>query len=122
VADFEDLSPVALAAAADATGFNPGNWTNAFLSSTLPTVNPQYQIYHMTVTGGTPFAGGRIFRGQQAWSTVQLDINGTNEWDPSQPLPMKSGQEVYVYWNTPVSGGNPPTVTIWSQYDPAIAG
>lgn len=88
----------------------------------MPTVNPQYQVYHMTVTGGPAFAGGRIYRGQQAWSTVQLDINGTNEWDPSQPLPMKSGQEIYVYWNAPVSGGSPPTVTIWSQYDPAIAG
>lgn len=122
MAEYNDLSPVVLTATADSTGKNAGNWTNAFLSSLMPPVNPQYEIYHMSVTGGLAFAGATIYRGQSLWSTVQLDINGTNEWDPSQPLPMKSGQEIYVYWNTATSGGSPPTVTIWCRYDMLIAG
>ena len=122
MADYNDLSPVVLTATPDTTGFNAGNYTNSFLSSIMPTINPQYEVYHMTVTGGLAFAGGQIYRGQQLWSTVQLDINGTNEWDPSQPLPMKSGQELYVYWNTPVTDTNAPVVTVWCRYDMAIAG
>jgi hypothetical protein len=117
------LAPVKLTAAADQTGANPGNWTNAFMAAAMPLVNPQYEIYHMTVIGGSPLAGGVIYVGlTNPWSTVQLDINGTNEWDPSEPLILTSGQEIYVLWNTPVTGGDPPVVTIFPRYDPAVAG
>lgn len=117
------LAPVKLTAAADQTGANPGNWSNSFMAASMPLVNPQYEIYHMTVVGGAPLAGGVIYVGlTNPWSTVQLDINGTNEWDPSEPLLLTSGQEIYVLWDTPDTDGNPPVVTIWPRYDPTISG
>lgn len=92
------------------------------MSNVMPLVNPQYEIYHMTVIDGPPLAGGVIYVGlTNPWSTVQLDVNGTNEWDPSEPLLLLSGGEVYVLWNSPVSGGSAPVVTLWPRYDPMIS-
>ena len=123
MADYTTLQPVQLTAAADTTGLNAGNWTNAFESGDMPTVNPSFEVYHMTVTGGPPLASGIIYAPglRFPYSTVQLDSSGNNEWDPSQPLLLKSGGEVYFLWASPVSGGSPPVVTLWPRYDTAIA-
>lgn len=119
---YKSLAPIQVTATADQTGKNPGNWTNAFMAAAMPLVNPQYEIYHMTVVGGAPLAGGVIYVGlTNSWSTVQLDINGTNEWDPSEPLLLTSGGEIYVLWNTPATAGNPPVVTLWPRYDVSIS-
>lgn len=118
---YNTLAPVTLTATAtDPSGLNTGNWTNAFTSAVLPRVNPVYEVHHMTVTGGQPLIAGRITAAGQNWSTVQLDINGQNEWDPSQPLLLTSGQELYVYWAA-VATANPPIVTVWARYDPALS-
>lgn len=123
MADYDILIPVQLQATADATGKNPGNWSNSFLSNLMPSVNPVYEIYHMAVTGGPPFAGGQIYAPGLTFpfSTVQLDSNGNNEWDPSQPLILRSGGELYFLWNAPVSGGSPPLVTLWPRYDRSVS-
>jgi hypothetical protein len=123
VADYDILAPIQTTAAADTTGRNPGNWTNAFQSSVMPLVNPVYEIYHMVVTGGPTLAAGRIYAPGLTfpYSTVQLDANGNNEWDASQPLILKSGGEVYFLWASPVSGGSPPVVTLWPRYDRSTA-
>ena len=123
MADYVTVVPVQLTATADTTGKNSGNWTNAFLSSLMPTVNPQYEIYHMTVISGpvlgaaTIYAPGLTF----PYKTVQLDQPERNEWDPEQPLDLNSGGEIYVLWSSPVSGGSPPVVTLWPRYDALIS-
>lgn len=123
MADYDTLVPVQLTATADDTGKNPGNWSNSFRSNLMPSVNPVFEIYHMAVTGGPALAAAIIYAPGLTfpYSTVQLDVNGHNEWDPQQPLLLKSGGELYFLWSSPVSGGSPPQVTIWPRYDRAIA-
>ena len=123
MADYVSLVPVQLTASADTTGKNSGNWTNAFTSDKMPTINPQYEIHHMTVISGPVLGAATIYTPGLTfpYSTVQLDLNGSNEWDPEQPLVVKSGGEIYFLWSSPVLGGSPPVVTLWPRYDVLIA-
>jgi hypothetical protein len=52
------------------------------------------------------------------WGAAQ---NGQiNEWDPSVPLTLFTGQYLYFFWSNLASDGNPPTVEIWLRYDQDI--
>jgi hypothetical protein len=115
MSDYRPLAPVQVNAAADNTGKNTGNWTNAFTSQQLPSVNI-FEIYHMVVTGGPPFASANIVIAGRQWSYVQLDINGGNEWDPSEPALMIRDQELYFFWQV-AAVAPAPMVTIWPRFD-----
>ena len=116
MADYRPLDPVQVTAALDTTGTNAGNYTNAFTALQLPNVNV-WELYHMTVTGGPPLATARILLGNRTWSYVQLDVNGGNEWDPSQPAEVRGSQELFFLWAVTVAGNPAPVVTIWPRYD-----
>jgi hypothetical protein len=104
----------------DQTGANQGNLTAAFPSTILPNVSV-YEIYHMTVTGGSLLDTATIVAANRTFSYVTLDINGGNEWDPAAPLPMLKDWELYFYWDISASGILPkPIVTVWPRFDPVL--
>lgn len=115
MADYRPLAPVQVISAPDQTGKNTGNLTAAFTSQQLPSVNV-FEIYHMVVTGGPPLATATITIAGRQWSYVQLDVNGGNEWDPSEPALMVRDQELYFLWAI-AAGGTAPMVTVWPRYD-----
>ena len=110
------LAPVAVTAAADATGLNTGNLTSAFTSSYLPVINT-YEVYHMTVTSAPVLASASILLRNKVYSTVVADISGKNEYDPNQPPILNAGDELYFLWNIAASSATIPVVTIWPRYD-----
>lgn len=115
MADYRPLAAVQVTSAADQTGKNQGNLTAAFTSANLPSVNV-FEIYHMVVTGGPPLATANIIIAGRQWSYVQLDVNGGNEWDPSEPALMITDQELYFFWAI-AAAGTKPMVTVWPRYD-----
>lgn len=115
---WDRLAPVQVESSLDQSGKNAQNLTTAFTADVLPKVNV-YEIYHMVVTSGPPLAVARIVVIGKFWSFVTLDINGGNEWDPSQPLIMHAGSDMYFLWNIPVASSSPPPlVTAWPRFDP----
>lgn len=116
---FRNLQPVQVTSAPDTSGANTGFLTAAFPSSLLPNVRV-YEIYHMTVTGGTFLDTARIVANGRLFSTVQLDLSGQNEWDPSSQLLMLTDWELFFYWDIATPGTDLPVVTVWPRYDPAL--
>lgn len=113
------LAPVVTVAAADATGQNTGNWTNAFTPQLLPLVSLS-EIYHMTVSGAAVLASAQILIRNKNYSNVVADLSGSNEWDPSQPAYVNAGDEVDFLWNLATASTAAPTVTMWLRYDPSL--
>lgn len=113
------LPQVTGTAALDATGMNTGNLTNAFSGTQLPRV-AWYEVYHAVVENIPPGATANINIGSKRWGfTYPL---GGSEWDPSQPMLVQVGQEIYFMWNV-ANGTTPlPLVTLWLRYDPALPG
>jgi hypothetical protein len=108
-------------AALDQTGKNTGNLTNAFTASQLPSGVAWYECFHMVVTEVPPGGQATIMIGSKLWGfTFPL---GGSEWDPSQPMLLQLGQEVYFLWNTPAADpASLPVVTMWLRYDPTLPG
>jgi hypothetical protein len=113
------LGPRRTVAAADMTGLNPGNWTNAFSPAVLGFFVNQYECYHIVCTQVPADAMGQLFLGAYQWGFT-FPVTGT-EWDPAQPMLLNPGVELDVFWNFPASG-TPPLVTAWFRYDPAVPG
>jgi hypothetical protein len=106
-------------AAADQTGRNIGNLTNALTSSFINITIAQFEIWHMTLSAVPLGAAAVINRNSRAFSYVQ-PYSGS-EWDPSQPLTLRAGDEIDFLWN--ISATNPtslPVVTAWFRYDPLL--
>lgn len=116
---YRSLAPIQKTSSADTTGANQGKLTTLFPSTDLPGVRV-YEIYHMTVTGGTFLATAQILANNRTFSTVQLDLSGANEWDPSATLKMLTDWELVFYWNIASSSSAKPIVTVWPQYDPSL--
>lgn len=106
-------------ATADQTGQNQGNLTTAFTSAILNVRVAWYEVFHAVVTGTSGLVRANIMIGTRLWGFVQ-PFNGS-EWDPSQPLPLQDGQEVYFLWNIPI-GGTAPVTVLWLRYDPSLPG
>jgi hypothetical protein len=107
-----------VAAAADSTGLNPGNYT-AFFATQIVNVNiPYFELYSASVTG-VPSALFTItvYVNNAVRSTAQLF--GNSEWDPSQPILLVPGDQVTFAFSLAATG-TPPEATIWLRYDPAI--
>ena len=87
--------------------FGATNWTAQFTPTDL-TVSVPFEVYHIYVDG-PPGSTFKIYRNTFAWDNVP---NGSsNSWDPAQPMPVRPGDTVNVYYNT----GTPPApvVTLW---------
>lgn len=106
-------------AAADQTGQNPGNLTTAFTTAVLAVRVAWYEVYHMVVTGVSGLASAQVMIGTRPWGFTQ-PFNGS-EWDPSQPMLMQDGQEIYFLWNLAATA-TPPVTTLWLRYDPSLPG
>lgn len=110
-------SPVRVPAAADQTGNNKGNLTNAFTQNVLGTMPPVFEWYRAIAATDTP---GQTFT--PAPCSIYVDRNpvsftfpnGGSEWDPQQPIPMRSGQELYFYWQ--LAAGVTPVPVLWCRF------
>lgn len=111
------LGPRAGNAAPDTTGRNPGNWTNSFLPADFGVHVPWFECYHITLNNAPSGAQATIYIGTQQFSFVQAFTG--QDWDPSQPMLLQDGSELYFFWNAPASG-TPPRVTVWLRYDPGV--
>lgn len=103
-------------AAADTTGQNAGNLTNLFAVAIMPLVNV-FEVWHMTIKGAPVAASANITIHNALFSVVTTGINGTNEWDPTQPALLRSGDDLAFLWALAVSVTSKPIVTIWPRFD-----
>lgn len=99
---------------ADTTGNNSGKWTIVFDQAVLNTNMPYYEIYHVVIHGANGSSMNWFVEQTQWETTVAAD---DNSWNPTQPLLMRAGQNIYMYWDDPVTDNTPPTATIWMRYD-----
>ncbi|HEY2089893.1 MAG TPA: hypothetical protein VGH54_28215 [Mycobacterium sp.] len=113
------LTQLVTTAAADETGKNTGNLTNAFTTGSMPRC-AWFEVYHMVITGVPPGASASIWIGNKQWGFT--NPLGGSEWDPSQPLLLQDGQEVYFLWSVASTVTPLPMVTMWLRYDPALPG
>lgn len=114
------LPQVTVIAAADQTGKNTGNLTNAFSGTILPRV-AWYEVYHAVVTLVPAGAQATITIGNKLWGFT--NPLGGSEWDPSQPMLVQDGQEIYFLWTQSATAPpSLPVVTLWLRYDPALPG
>jgi hypothetical protein len=121
VADYQQLGPArggANAAAADQTGRNTGNLTNALTGVFIGINVPEFECYHMTVTSVPAGGQAQIYVNTQLYSFTYP--NGGSEWDPAQPLLLRPGDEIDFQWNIAI-GGTAPVVTAWFRFDTGIA-
>lgn len=110
-----------VAATADQTGNNPGNWTNAFSAAVLGVHVAQYEIYRGVAEHAPPGAVAIVKAGARTMSFTAPGFGAGSEWDPTQPPILVPGQDVYFYWNA-AAAGTPPVVTLWLRYDPSVPG
>lgn len=111
------LGPRYLIASADTTGFNAGNYTNAFSPAILASNVPYFEIHHMIVQQVPIGASAQIIINGRSWGFTLP--NGGSEWDPAQPLLLTPGDELDFLWSIAATG-TAPLVTVWLRYDPAI--
>jgi hypothetical protein len=114
------LGKVTTPTAPDNTGLNVGNLTTAFTQAVLNVKVAWYEIYHAVVTNVPPGASAVVNVGSSQYSFTYPF--GGSEWDPSQPLLLGVGQEVYFLWNLANTVTQLPVVTLWERYDPTLTG
>jgi hypothetical protein len=114
-------SPVTVVSAADTTSVNSGNLTTAFTQNVLGTMPPMFEWYRAIAATATP--GGTF---TPAPASVYLNLRkpvsftypaGGSEWDPSQPILMRSGDELFFFWQLASSVTPVPVVTCFFRYD-----
>lgn len=123
MATYLPLPPVQVTAAADTSGFNPGNWTTAFTSNVLKGLNvPYFELYHAvveSVPGGASAAIG--FSPRMKWGYTAPGIGGGAEYHlGAAGWILQPSTEFYFFW-TATATGTPPVVTAWFRYDQDIA-
>jgi hypothetical protein len=113
-------NPAPVMAALDTTGQNTGNLTSALTSDLIGVNVPVFECYHMTVSGVPLGAAAVVLHNLQPWSYVQ-PYSGS-EWDPSQPMLMRPGDEIYFLWDvTPAAAGTDiPVVTAFFRFDESL--
>ena len=111
------LGPRKVIASADLTGLNPGNLTCAFPASFLNVNEPYFEMYHIIVNSVPAGASATIYLNSQQWGFT-YPVSGS-EWDPTQPMLLRPGDEVDFCWSAASSVTPAPVVTIWLRFDPA---
>jgi len=108
---YDDLGPRFATGTID-PNVNSGNHVIAFTPQIINSRLPEIECYHIEISGptGSTF---QVLRNSDKWgSSAQGWIN---EWDPQQPLPLRSGDTLYFYWSTNTTA---PTATIWLRTQP----
>jgi hypothetical protein len=121
VADYQPVgNPAPNIAQPDTTGANTGNLTNALTGAFIGISVPVFECYHMTVSSVPIGAAAVIRRNLQVYSYV-VPYSGS-EWDPSQPMLMRPGDEIDFLWSiTPAeAAGVLPVVTAFFRFDAAL--
>lgn len=104
--------------AADTTGFNAGKWTVSFTPDVLnvSTQIPEFEVYKIVITGAASTASFDVYI-----DTGHFDTNvyaAQNSWEPNQGLLiLRTGQTLYLYYNSASSDGHQPVVTIWMRHE-----
>lgn len=115
---YKTLPPLTTTAAADKSGFNPGNWTNAYDSAQLATLFvPYFELYHLAVTSAQVGSALTIQQNRNRWGGTSIGPGGTTEYHLSgSGWLLTPSREFYILWNYAASG-TPPVVTAWFRYD-----
>jgi hypothetical protein len=112
---YADLGATALLTATpDQTGNNRGNWTITADPAALRFKVAQAEIYQITIDGpvGSSF---NLYRNTHLWNYVQQGWK--NNWDPINPLYLRQGDTVFLYWLVPIAQQPVPTAKLWLRYD-----
>lgn len=114
-ASYRDLGPTALLKATpDQTLRNPGNWTLAASQRELSNLVAQAEIYQISIDGpvGSSFT---VYRNTVRWNLV---FQGwANTYDPVNPLYVRPGDTIYLFWNAKFTTIPAPTAVFWLRYD-----
>jgi hypothetical protein len=120
MASYVDLgTPGPNLAGPDQTGRNTGNLTNQLTASFINIYVAVFECYHMTVQNVPLGAAAVIMRNSRFYSYVQPF--GGSEWDPSQPMGLRAGDEIAFLWNVASSATPQPVVTAYFRYDESLA-
>lgn len=108
-----------LAATADTTGMNTGNYTAVLTGSVININEPYFECYHIYLTSpaapGTSYTTCQVYLNSGYWDYTSV-ANPGNGWDPSQPMILGPGDEVSFLFNVSASVSPAPIVTCWFRY------
>lgn len=114
-ASYRDLGPTALlTATVDQTLRNQGNWTIQADPRALNCRVAQAEVYQINIDGpvGSSFT---VYRNTVRWNLV---FQGwANTYDPVNPLYVRPGDSIYLFWNVPVTALPAPSAVFWLRYD-----
>lgn len=116
---YQTLGARAAVGAADTTGQNPGNWTVQFAPKDLSVTVTEFEVYKIVVTGAAQTATFNVYVDSKQWDTAVYATN--NSWDPAQPLIMRYGETLYLYYSSASNDGNQPKATIWLRHEVALS-
>lgn len=115
MATYEDLGPTfQLTATPDKTLRNPGNWTIEADPKDFAAWPAQVEIYQISIDGpvGSSFT---VYRGTRRWNIV---LQGwANTYDPVNPLYIRPGDSIFLFWNAAISALPVPTAVFWLRFD-----
>ena len=116
---YRDLGATALITATpDMTGNNPGNWTLTADPPALKFRVAQAEVYQISIDGpiGSSF---KVFRNTHLWNAVSQ--GWSNSWDPANPLYLRPGDSLFLYWNAAIGTTPVPSAKFWLRYDTELA-
>lgn len=105
----------------DTTGNNAGNWTVPLTSSVIQSSVPYFELHHLFIKSPTlsdAQTSAQVMINNNFWDATL--VAQLNSWDPSQPMLLTPGDDVYVLFNVPISMTPAPFVCAWFRYDPSI--
>lgn len=123
MATYLPLGPRAVTAAADTTGLNAGNLTNAFSPQVLALNVPYAEVYHVAVTGVPAGAVATIVVNTAKWGFTAPGLAGSvaagagTEVEYSAGLLFEPGDEIDFLWSAASTATPKPLVTLWLRYD-----
>lgn len=103
---YDDLGPRTVTATLSSD--NSGNWAAVFTPAIIQSRLPLIEVYHIYLEG-PPGATFQVLRNTDKWGASPNGFR--NEWDPAQPLPLRSGDTLAFNFSTNVAPA--PQVTIW---------
>lgn len=113
-------SPVTIIATKDTTGVNSGNYTAAFTSNVLGTMPAIWEWYHgiIDTQSGALFTPAPCnIRVNQLKPVSFTYPDGGTEFDPSQPIEFRQGDELYFFFQLASTNTPAPRVTLYLRYD-----
>lgn len=112
---YRDLGPTQqLVATPDNTGRNPNGWTIEATQADFASYVAQAEIYQISIDG--PIGSSvTVYRGTRRWNVVAQ--GWANSWDPVQPLYIRPGDSIFLFWNMGPGNTPTPSAVFWLRYD-----